>query len=102
MISLRKYLNEQPEDKAVEEPPSGSPVAEYRALLLAIGDCSERAIAELGPELKRKTVAFGRRLSGSAGVAELQSTTALVRTELDNWADRAAAIQSEHQIEMKE
>jgi diguanylate cyclase (GGDEF)-like protein len=112
MISLRKFLDQTetprlasaPAESEQPEPVPGSAdmLGEYRALLIAIADCGERAVPSLGPELKQRISGHGRKLGNTADPTLVRPITQAVQSDLSDWAVRAENLHTEHQRELQQ
>ena len=85
MISIRKHIDTY-KDSLAESALSG-----WRSSLLAIANCTERAVPGLGQELNEKLVTAREVLDHRVTFELLCKTSADVEQELAGWADRAWA-----------
>lgn len=118
MISLRKHIEnyraekekKQPEESLppVAEPhvsDSGVPepvAAEFRAMLLAIGENAGRAVPNVGSELTQKMAAFQKSLTSPVTPVLLSATNQSAQSELSRWADSAFTQHQTIQRELRE
>jgi hypothetical protein len=101
MISLRKLIDNYRRE-AVEHGMSESVVAEFRATLLAIGRCADRAVPSLGVELNQKMTGLQNVLVQPVTNELLTKTNEQVRSELSQWADQALSRHNESEHELRE
>ena len=93
MISLRKHLDnytrgqKDPGGQGIQEPV----LSEFRAMLLAIGQCVDRAVPSLGVELNQKMTGLEKNLVPPATAGDLAQTNQQAQRELSGWADRASS-----------
>lgn len=119
MISLRKHIDNYQKDRTVPETPPQTPphssvpalppvpepvVSEFRAMLLAIGECAGRAVPNLDVELTQKMTGFQKNLTLTPPVTAglLATTNQQARNELSKWADCALSHHQEIQRELRE
>jgi diguanylate cyclase (GGDEF)-like protein len=126
MISLRKHIDNYREtsqgtrqgthqvtDQVTDQEDPGQPakaesgmpeplVSEFRAMLLAIGDCAGRAVPDLGVELNRKMTGIQKTLVQPVTTDLLTKTNQQARTELSKWADLALSHHQGIQRELRE
>jgi diguanylate cyclase len=112
MISLRKHIDDYQPDRVVPEvqPAASCPyvpepvVAEFRAMLLAIGECAGRAVPNLDVELNREMTGFQKTLTVTSSVTSslLATTSRQARNELSKWADCALSHHQDIQRELRE
>jgi len=119
MISIRKHIEEyraekkeraaasaaapgttaeRGADRALPEPAA----AEFRATLLAIGECTGRAVPNLGVDIARNMTAIEKKFVSPVTNEQLTKVGQQTRTELSQWADRALARHQEIQRELRE
>jgi diguanylate cyclase (GGDEF)-like protein len=96
MISLRKHIDSYQE--SLEEPA----IAAFRAVLLAIGNCGERAVPGLGLGIDRKMAELQGGLVQPVSTGLLTSTSHQVETELSGWAGRALEHHNDIERELSE
>lgn len=89
---------ERSPDRALSEPTA----TEFRAMLLAIGECTGRAVPNLGVDIARNITAIEKSLVSPVTSEHLTQTGRQTRTELTQWADRALARHQEIQRELRE
>jgi diguanylate cyclase (GGDEF)-like protein len=77
-------------------------VAEFRATLLAIGRCADRAVPSLGVELNQKMTGLHNALVQPVTSELLSKTNEQARNELSEWADHALALHKESERELRE
>lgn len=124
MISIRKYIEDYKAEKrdraalgtAVAETAAPGTVAEltpgravpeptaaeFRAMLLAIGECTGRAVPNLGIDITQNITAIEKSFVSPVTNEHLSQTGQQTRTELAQWADRASARHQEIQRELRE
>src|ERR1700722_14572076 len=81
---------------------SESVVEEFRATLLAIGRCADRAVPSLGAELNEKMTGLQNALVQPVSNELLTKTNEQARNELSQWADQALSRHNESERELRE
>jgi len=92
MISLRKLM------ESYQEPSKQPALDAFRSSLLAIAQCSERAVPGLGSDLNDRL----NKIAASVDDAALAKATEQMRLELTSWADRALEHHHDNEREMRE
>src|SRR5438132_4570929 len=90
IISIRKHIDNLQEDTC----PPGTPeyvLSEFRRMLLAIGQCADRAVPSLGVALNQKMTGLQETLVHPVTTDTLARTNQQARSELSQWADRASS-----------
>jgi diguanylate cyclase (GGDEF)-like protein len=109
MISLRKHIdNYNPQEENQNDP--GMPdaiLSEFRALLLAIGQGTNRAVPSLGldiggMDIGRKMTLLQEALVRCVTAGLLTKTSRQARDELSQWADRAFSHHQDIERELRE
>jgi diguanylate cyclase (GGDEF)-like protein len=104
MISLRKHIDnyttrqKDSGGNGIQEPV----LSEFRTMLLAIGQCVDRAVPSLGVDLNQKMTGLERNLVQPATAADLAQTNEQARKELSVWADRASSHHKDIERELSE
>jgi diguanylate cyclase len=96
MISLRKHIDEYQE--LIGEPA----LSAFRASLIAMAQCGERAVPPLGAELTRDLNEIEGDLQRPVSAEDLNAACRRIENALDRWADLAARQHSENEREMKQ
>ena len=96
MISLLKHIDSW-RDTLAE-----SSVAAYRAALLAMGDCGERAVPGIGREMNQKLAEIHQMLGQTVTPEMLTDASDSVQKELAIWADLACSDHADHVREIRE
>ncbi|HVW87109.1 MAG TPA: GGDEF domain-containing protein [Bryobacteraceae bacterium] len=96
MVILR--LNHTKNDQEVAE----SAVSAFRASLLAMAACGQRAIPNAGSELCGKLTGIGNSLQGQPDPQTLNEAARRTEQELVAWADWAVRYRDESEREMRE
>lgn len=118
MISLRKHIDdfnkpavaeaaaerlivvEKPARKAKAEESPGT--AAFVRLLGSVGECGQRAVPALGPELSRSVAELKRELGENPAPVVVTSTAEKAGEELSRWADQAAKFHADNERDIKE
>lgn len=94
MISLKKYLDMDPEKTAPPEPDLNelaSVILEcYRAALLAMGKSGAQACPAVGSELQQNLASLENRLTARVTASRVRQTEAEVEEQLLRWGSRGA------------
>lgn len=103
MISLRRHIENYQEKQGDGAEGMVEPVlAEFRTLLLAIGECADRAVPSLGVELHRKMTCLQESMTSPVSTDVLARTNESARNELSQWADRASSRNNDIERELGE
>jgi diguanylate cyclase len=96
MISLRKHID------SYHDSLSESSLAAFRSALLAISECGQRAVPDLGRELNRKFADIQQMLAAPVTPSLLTQTSERAESELSEWADCAYQQYTDNQREIRE
>jgi diguanylate cyclase (GGDEF)-like protein len=120
MISIKKYLEQTPEEAAEPAPAvplqteadreSGAQssallpaaVAALRSALVEMGNCGRDACPALGGELKQSLGNLAQRLCKEITCSDVEETESRVREELQEWGRRAAEYYRKQSGDVKE
>jgi diguanylate cyclase (GGDEF)-like protein len=94
VISLKKYLDTEPDRPFTSEPNPEELLAaalhSYRSVLLAMGDNGARACPAIGPELQHGLASLESRLCGNLTPSLMAETEDQVEEQLQQWARHTA------------
>ena len=94
MISLKKYLDMDPDKPHATEPDPGELLSatldSYRSALLAMGKSGVRACPALGSDLQHGLAGLEKRLSNKITPSLVRRTGKHVEEQLDQWGGRTA------------
>lgn len=94
MISLKKYLDLNPDQPYVSEPDPGklliATLESYRSALLAMGKSGARACPALGSDLQQGLAGLEQRLSRNITPSLMKGTGKNVEEQLEHWGGRTA------------
>jgi diguanylate cyclase (GGDEF)-like protein len=106
MISLRKHIDNYRENGGeTSQGKSDIPepvLSEFRAILLAIGRCADRAVPSLGIELIPKMTCLRQTLVPPVSPELLSQTNRQAQAELSQWTDHALARHQDVERELRE
>lgn len=93
MISLKKYLDREPDQPSISEPDPGELLGAilkaYRSGLLVMGESSLQACPAVGYELELDLAGVEKRLSGGLTPRLVQETEPRVEEHLQHWGRRS-------------
>ncbi|MDP9170742.1 MAG: GGDEF domain-containing protein [Acidobacteriota bacterium] len=96
MISLRKHIED------CQTTLTESTLAAFRAALIAMGECGNKAVPGVGSDLHHNLTGIQGTLSQPVTSDSLTATTEQVGLELSQWADRAFQHHLENEREIRE
>jgi diguanylate cyclase (GGDEF)-like protein len=100
LISIRKHIDEF--SKAGQSGMSDEALVEFRAMLLAIGRCGERAVPTSGDGLQQKMASLTGTLAEPVETGAVSKTGQQAQAELSQWAERAYRHHQELEREVRE
>ncbi len=106
MISLKKYLEMNPDEPSASQPESGdllaTVLASYRFALLAVGKSGLQACPAVGAELQLSLANLEGRLSGHPTPPQIKENATQVEAQLQQWGSRSAEYFKAKTNEVKE